>query len=173
MNNAYLCPRADLTDQVIHTHVRDAIQKCLGFFRISEEPCFGLLQQLAPSTLDHICHQCPWRTYKTNKWHLAVERMSGLCDSLVDVAKFLVHVYMLLEPFNVLGRVERVGKGRGGIHLNDKTHGLRDDEDVRENDRSIEKTGVSPDRLHGDLRSQPRSATDLKEFVRFAHFAEF
>lgn len=58
-------------------------------------------------------------------------------------------------------------------HFNGQSHGLRDDQDVGEDDRGVQQTRVASDGLHGEFAREVWCPTDCEERVIFAHGQEF
>ncbi len=83
-----------------------------------------------------------------------------------------MHVDVLAQARNIRGRVERSGEGRRRVHEDLHAHGLRDYEDVAEDDGGIEQARISPDRLERDLAGKGRRAADLEKLVIGANCAE-
>ena len=98
--------------------------------------------------------------------------MSRARDRGEDVAKLLVHIDVLAQARDVRRRVERLGEERAWVHLDGHAHGLRDDEDVAEDDGGVQEARVPPDGLQGYFGGELGRAADLEEAVFCAYFTE-
>jgi len=121
-----------LTDDKVDADICDASEKRFAFLRIIEQPSFGLLERLGPTTLNHIREKGPRCAAKSNKWDFTTEPVPGACDGVKDVAEFLVHIDVLAKTYDICGCVERGGEERRRVHDNLHAHGLRDNEDITE-----------------------------------------
>jgi hypothetical protein len=72
----------------------------------------------------------------------------------------------------VVGRLERLGEVRALLvdHLDDHAHGLRDDEDVGEDDGRVDEALVPLDGLEGERRGHLGIAAALEEVPRALGF---
>ena len=154
-----------MADKVVNADICDTREKRLTLLRILEQPSFGLLERLGSTALDHIREQSPRCAAEADKWDLATEPMSGACDGVKDVAEFLVYVDVLAKTHDICGRVERSGEGRCRVHDNLQAHGLRDNEDVTEDDRCVDETCIPPDGLERDLARKRRCPADVKKLM--------
>lgn len=91
-SGTYLRASFDLPDQKVHTYIGDALQERFGFLGVLEQPSFGKLESLASPSLNHVCHERPWRTAEANQWHLSFQLVPGACESLEHIAQLLVNV---------------------------------------------------------------------------------
>ena len=173
MQLAHLGTGLYLSDEKVGADVRDARQERFGLVRILEEPRLCFLQGLAAATLDHVREQRPRGTAEADQRHLAVQCFSRHRDGLKDVAQLFVHVHLGAQLRDVVGRVQRVGERGPRVHEDLHAQCLGDDEDVAEDDRCIDETGVAADGLDGDFCGQRGGTTDLEEFVVQTHFPEF
>ena len=98
--------------------------------------------------------------------------MARARDGGKDVVEFLVHVDVLTQASNVRGRVERRREGRRRVHEDFHAQGLRDDEDVAEDDCSVDEAQVPPYRLKGDLARQGGRPADFEKLVLSPNSAE-
>jgi hypothetical protein len=58
------------------------------------------------------------------------------------------------------------------VHLDDESHRLGDDKDIREYDRRIKEARVASDRLESNLSCQLRRATNFEETMRLSDFSK-
>ena len=162
----------DLADEVVDADICDTREKCLTLLRVLEQPSFGLLERLGPTALDHVREQGPRCAAEANKRDLATEPMPGAGDGVKDVAEFLVHVDVLAKTCDICGRVEGSGEERCRVHDDLHAHGLRDHEDVAEDDRCIDEAQIPPDWLERDLARKRRCPADLKKLMLSPDSAE-
>lgn len=161
----HLSPGVNLADEEVDADVCDAGEKSLALLRILEQPGLGLLQRLGPTPFDHVREQGPRCAAKTNERNLATEPMARASNGGKDVVELFVDVDVLAQTRDVLGRIERRGKGWRGVHVDLHAHRLRDDEDVTEDDRGVDEAMVSPYRLERDLTRKLGRPADLKKLV--------
>lgn len=139
MGEMYLSTRNDLLGEVFNTKLGDLLQQLLALFRVLEDPGLDLLEHLGTTSLDHITEQSPRSATEAVQRHTAIKLLSSQGDGLVDVVQGLLHIdisfHDLLVLFVVRGH-ERVREMRALLvdHDDLHTHGLRDDEDVGEDD---------------------------------------
>lgn len=172
VRGTHLSAGVDLADEEVNADICDASEKRLALLRVLKQPSFGLLQRLGPAALDHIREQGPRRAAKAEKRDLAAEPVPRARYGGKDVVEFLVHVNVLAQADDVCGRVEGSGEGRSGVHEDLHAHGLRDDEDVTEDNRSVDEPEIAPYWLERDLARKRRRPADLKKFVLSADSAE-
>ena len=98
--------------------------------------------------------------------------MPRSCDGRKDVAELLVHVDVLAQAHDIGGRVKRSGERRRRVHEDLHAHGLRDHEDIAEDDGSVEQARIPSDRLERDLARKAGRAADLEKLVLRANCAE-
>lgn len=154
-----------MADEEVDADVRDAGEKGLALLRMLEQPGLGLLQRLGPTPFDHVREQGPRCAAKPDERNLAAEPMARASDGGKDVVELFVHVDVLAQTRDVLGRIERRGKGRCGVHVDLHAHRLRDDEDVTEDDRGVDEAKVSPYGLERDLTRELGRPADLEKLV--------
>jgi hypothetical protein len=133
-----------LADEEVNADARDTIKERLALLRILEQPRFGLLEGLGPTSFNHVREEGPRRAAEADKRDLAAEPVARTRNSIKDVAKFLLHVDVPAQALNIRGRVERSRECGGGIHEDLHAHGLRDDEDVAEDDSGVDEARVPP-----------------------------
>ena len=160
-----MSPGVDLADEKIDADVRDAGEKSLALLRILEQPSLGLLERLGPAPFDHVREQGPRCAAKADERNLAAEPMARASDGGKDVVELFVYVDVLAQARDVLGRIERGGEGRCGVHEDLHAHCLRDDEDVAKDDRGVDEAKVSPYRLERDLTRKRGRPADLEKLV--------
>jgi hypothetical protein len=80
---------------------------------------------------------------------------------------------VLGKPGEVFGCPDRVGKRRSGIHLDGQTHGFGNDEDVAEDDGSVEEALEPTDGLHRQLAGDLRGLAAFEKGVVFPDGQEF
>ncbi len=138
----YLSPGLDLEGEVINTDVGNLVQQLLGLLRILVDPRLALRKELGATSLDHVAEQGPGRTAEANQGNPASQLLPGERDGLVDVVQLVGDVDRSVEDGLVLavgGRLQGVREVRALLvhHLDHHAHGLRDDEDVGEDDGGI------------------------------------
>lgn len=138
LNNTYLSSSNDLTDQQVNTNVGYPGQQVMAVFWPLVQPRLGILIRLASSTFDHVRHQRPRCSTKSNQWDFSLQRPPRQVDRLKDVAEFLVDIDLGRQTFQVLRCPDRVQKDRSWVHLDGHSHGLRYDENVTKDDGGIE-----------------------------------
>jgi len=161
----HLSPGVDLADEEVDADVRDAGEKSLALLWILEQPGLGLLQRLGSAPFDHVREQCPRCAAETDERNLAAEPVARASNGGKDVVELFVYVDVLAQTRDVLGRIERRGKGRCGVHVDLHAHRLRDDEDVTEDDRGVDEAKVSPYGLERDLARKLGRPADLEKLV--------
>ena len=165
MRRTHLGAGVDLADQEVDAYVRDAIEERLALVRMLEQPRLGLLEGLGPTSLDHVREEGPRCAAEADERDLAAEPVPRTRNSSKDVIELLLHVDVLAQARDVCGRVERSGEGGGGIHEDLHAHGLRDDEDVAEDDGGVDEARVPPYWLKRDLARKRGCPTYLKKLV--------
>ena len=161
----HLSPGVYLADEEVDADVRDAGEKSLALLRILEQPSLGLLERPGPTPFDHVREQGPRCAAKTDERNLAAEPMARASNGCKDVVELFVYVDVLAQTRDVLGRIERCGEGRCGVHEDFHAHRLRDDENVTKNDRGVEEAKVSPYGLERDLARKRGRPADLEKLV--------
>ena len=137
-----------MPNEQVRTHIRYPRQQLLALFRVLVKPALTLLKRLAPAPFDHIRHQRPWSTYEPDERYPPLEPFARERKSLEQVSQLLVDVNVGTQS----GKVGRVDKwfgedgAFGRFHQYRHSHSLGDDEDIAENDGSVEGR-VSVDRL--------------------------
>ena len=162
-----------MADEKVDAYVCDAIKERLALLRILEQPRFGLLEGLGPTSLNHVREERPRRAAESDEWDLTAEPVPRTRDSSKDILKFLLHVDVLAQARDVCRRIERSGEGGGGIHEDLHAHGLRHDENVAEDDGGVDEARVPPYRLKRDLARKRRRPTYLKKLVLCTDGTEF
>lgn len=144
--------------------------------RVLVAPRLGLLPRAAPTALDHVAKEGPRAGAEADEGDLALEAVARLGDGGVDVLELVEDVDVAVEEaaLGVLRVAERVGEVRAeaGEHLDVEAHGLRDDEDVGEDDRGVEESVEAADGLEGDLACEVRGAAHGEERVLCADVLE-
>lgn len=147
----YLCTSFDLTHKIGNGYVCEDCQETVTSFLFVVEPSFRCREKkkrvilcvwffflggdhtlgkcFAAATFDHIGHQRPRSTTKSEQRNLTVQLLACKCDCLAglvlgkqkecgmarhlkDVAEFLAHIDVGVEGVNVLGGLERAGEMR-------------------------------------------------------------
>jgi len=161
----------DLQGKVFDTKLGDLLQQLLALLRVLEDPSLDLLEHLGTTTFDHVAEQSPGSTAEAVERYATVELLSGQGDGLVYVVQSLLDINVSFHDFLVL----LVVGGHQGVremgtllvdHDDFHTHGLRDDEDVREDDGAINESSKAIDRLESQGRGDFGRATALEEVVR-------
>jgi hypothetical protein len=169
---SHLGTRFHLADKVLHADVRDSQQQGFGFLGIFKDPGLDFGKGLATSSLDHIREQRPRCSAKSDKRNLSVQGLSRGGDRLEHVSELLIHIYINLEPLDIVRIDKWGGKMRAGVHDDFQTHCLRHDEDVTEYDRGVHEPRIPSDWLQGDLACEGWVAAYFKEFVLLADFTK-
>lgn len=145
---------------MVHTNIGNLGQQLLRFLRVLVNPSLDLSKQLRAAALNHVAEKRPRRTTEANQRHSARQLLPRQGNGLVDVVELSSHIDLSAENLFVLSveRVlERVREVRSLLvhHLDLHAHGLRDDEDVGEDDGGVQQALESLDRLQrqggGDL----------------------
>ena len=139
--------------------------------RVLEEPRFRFLEGLARSSLDHVRHERPGRTAETNERNAASEAFAGQGDGVVHILKPFFHT-IGLQILHVFRDIERFREDGAGVHEYLHAHGLRDDEDVREDNGSIDQVWITIDGLQCDLCCELWILAYLEELVFLAELSE-
>lgn len=71
-NLKHLGPCFHLVNEVVGHHVGDSMEKRSGGLRMLVQPRPGMPIRFAPPTLDHICHQRPRSTGKSNQGNASI-----------------------------------------------------------------------------------------------------
>jgi hypothetical protein len=163
--------RDDLAREILDAELRDDLEQLLGLVRVPVQPRLGLAEDLGPAALDHVAEEGPGRAAEADERDAAAQFFARQRDGLVDVVELFFDVVLVRGQVVVLGvggRGERVREGGAffGQHLHRHAHGLRDDEDVAEDDGGVDEVGVAVDRLEGQGRRDFRGAAAGEEVVR-------
>lgn len=146
----YLCAGFYLANQEIYACGRDELEECLGLIGVLEKPCLRFLECLARASLDHVRHERPRGTAKADERNATSEAFACEGDGVVDVLEPFRYT-ICLQSLNVFRAIERFSEDGARFHEHLHAHGLGDDEDIREDDGSINKVWITIDRLQGDL----------------------
>ena len=146
----YLCTGFHLADQERDACRRDALEEGLGLLWVLEQPRFRFLERLARAALDHVGHERPGGTAEADEGDAAREAVTCEGDGVEDVLEPRRDA-VCLEILHIFGDVEGFGEDGAGVHEYLHTHGLGDDEDVREDDGGVDKVWIVVDGLEGDL----------------------
>lgn len=133
-----------LKSQVVYTDISNLGQKLLRLLRVLVYPRLGLGEKLGAAALDHVAEERPRSAAETNQGNPAGQLLPRQGDCLVDVVELGGHVHLSAEHLLVLpvrGALQRVGEVRPLLvhHLHLHAHGLRDDEDVGEDDGGVQQ----------------------------------
>jgi len=161
----YLSSCLDLTNKIVNAHVRDTHKKSFRLRRPSEQPGFCLLEGLTTPSLNHVGKQSPWCPREADERDFAIKGLARSCDRLEDIPELFVHIDILTQLCYVRRLVERLGKGWTRIHQDFHAHSLWNNENIREDNCSVEQATVSSNWLHCDLRCEFGCPADLKEFM--------
>jgi hypothetical protein len=170
MDEVYLSTSTDLQGKVFNTELSNLLKQLLALFGVLEDPCLDLLEHLGATSLNHVTEQGPGSATEAVQRHTAIELLSGHSDGLVNVIQGLLDVDFSFHDFLVLlvvGGHERVGE-MGALLVNHDdlhAHGLRNDEDVGEDDGAIDEAGVTINRLQSQGRGNLGRTTALEEVV--------
>ena len=167
----YLCSRLDLQGQVLDAQVGDLGQQRPGLVGVLIDPGLALGEELGAAALDHVAEEGPGGAAEADERDAAGELAARDGDGLVDVAELPGDVDVARQQLAVLGvgrGGQRVREGRALLvhHLDLHAHGLRDDQDVREDDGGVQQPGVALDGLQGQRRGHLRVAAALEEVAR-------
>lgn len=170
MDEVYLSTSNDLQREVFNTKLSNLLQQLLALLGILEDPGLDLLEHLGATTLNHVTEQSPGSAAEAVQRHAAIELLSGHGDGLVDVVQSLLDIDISFHDFLVLLVVrghERVGEmGALLVDHNDlHAHGLRNDEDIGEDDGTINEAGVTINGLQSQGRGNLGRTTALEEVV--------
>lgn len=172
MSLADLRASLDLANEEVNADVRDAHEERLALLGVLKQPCLRLCVRPARLAFDHIREERPRCAAEANERDLACELVPCARDRSKDVAELLVDVDVRAQARNIYGSVERCGEERARVHLDGHAHRLRDDENVAEDDRGVEKSRISPDGLQGHFGGELGRTADLEEAVSCTYFTE-
>ena len=170
MEEVYLSTSNDLQGKVFNTELGDLLKQLLALLGVLEDPGLDLLEHLCATSFNHVAEQSPGSATEAVQRDAAVELLSGHSDGLVNVVQSLLDIDVSFHDFLVLlvarGH-ERIGEmGAFLVDHNDlHSHGLRNDEDVGEDDGAINETGVTINGLQSQSRGNLGRATALEEVV--------
>jgi hypothetical protein len=172
--------RDDLSGEVLDAQAGNDVQQRLGLGTILVQPRLGVPERLAAPALDHVAQQRPGRAAEPDERDPALELLARQRDGLVDVVELGGHVDRLRDEASILGvggRGERVREGRAFFrdHLDRHAHGLRDDEDVAEDDGRVDQVRVPVDRLQrerGRHLRRPAAGEEVVVAFRLVVFGE-
>lgn len=141
---------------MLHADIRNLGQQLLRLLRISVNPRLDLSKQLGATSLNHVTKQRPGRATEPNQGDLASELRPRQSNRIVHIAQLGADIDLALHHLLVLsirGGLERVGEVRALLvdHLDGHAHGLRDDEDVGEDDGGVDEAGIAADGLESDF----------------------
>ena len=162
----------DLADKEVDAYIRNAHEERLALLGVLKQPCLRLGVRPARLALDHVREERPRCAAKADEGDRARELAARARDCGEDVAELLVDVDVFAQTRDIRRDVERCGEERARVHLDGHAHGLRDDEDVAEDDRSIEKARVSSDGLQRHLGRELGRAADLEEAMFCTYFTK-
>ena len=170
MDEIYLSTRNDLQGKVFNTELCDLLKQLLALLGVLENPGLDLLEHLGTTSLNHVTEQGPGSATEAVQRHAAIELLSGHSDGLVNVVQSLLDIDVSFHYLLVLLVVRRhEGVGEMGALLVDHNdlhaHGLRNDEDVGEDNGAINEAGVTINGLQGQSRGNLGRATALEEVV--------
>lgn len=165
---SYLSTSLDLQSQVVHTDISNLCQQLLRLLGVSVNPRLNLRKQLSATTLNHVAEQSPRSTTEADQRHLSLEPLARQRDGLVHIIELGGDIDVLGEDLAVLlvvGGLERAREVRALLvnHLDHHAHGLRNHEDVGEDDGRVDEAGVALDRLQCNRRGNLGVATALEE----------
>ena len=155
---------------MLHAELGNSLKQRFRLVRVSKDPCLDPDEQLAAAALDHVTKQSPRRPAEANQWHPASELSPRKSDGLVHVVQRLGHFDRAVHDFavlRVLWRLQRIGKvGALLVHHDDlHAHGLRDDQDVGEDDGGVEKALIAVDGLQRERRRDLGRPAALEEVM--------
>lgn len=166
----YLGAGLDLQGEILDAELGDLLKQGLGLLGVGVDPRLDLLEDLAAAALDHVAKQGPRGAAEAKQRHATLQLLAGQGDGLVDVVELLGDVDVALHDLGVLA----VGRGAQGVgevrallvdHLDGHAHGLGDDEDVGEDDGSVEEAGIALDGLQGQGGGDLGVAAALEEIT--------
>lgn len=165
-----LSTRALLSQQEVDAHVGDALQQLVGRLRVLVQERLEQRLGAAAAALDHVAHERERGAHEADERHLTVDLLARQVERVQHVAQRLLDVGVQVELVDVLGRADRVGQHGPhlGHHLDLHAHGLRDHENVREDDDRVHV--VAAQRLQTHFHRQLGHAAHGEEVV--AHVAQ-
>lgn len=170
----HLSTSQHLADEQVGAHIGDLVEERAALLGPLVQPALALLERLATAALAHVRHEGPRRAAEADEGHTAVEALAGHGDGVEHVAEFLLHVDLVGEAREVGGADEGLGKDGAarGLHHDLEAEGLRDDEDVAEDDGRVEER-VAVDGLESELGGEFGRLAALEEGVVFPDLEEF
>lgn len=156
---------------MVHADIGNLEQKLLCLLGVLVDPRLALSEQLGPAALDHVAEQGPGRAAKANEGNTSRKLLPGEADGLVHVVQLAGYVDGALHHLVVLrvgGGLKRLREVRSFLihHLDNHPHGLRDDQDIREDNGGVEEPGEALDGLQGQGRGDLGVAAALEEVSR-------
>jgi hypothetical protein len=166
--------RQDLPNEEIRAHIRDPSEQSLALLWILVQPSLALFERLAPAAFDHVRHQSPRRSTEPDERYPPIQSFPGKSHRLKHVSQLLLDIDGVPQSGEVARINERLGQHRslGGFHEHRHPQGLGHDEDVAEDDGSVERR-VSVNRLESELRGNRRRLAAFEERVVFPDLHEF
>jgi hypothetical protein len=160
---------------MVHAGIGNLGQQLLRLLGILVNPSLDLSKQLRAAALNHVAEKRPGRTAESNQWHSARQLLPRQSNGLVDVVELGGHVELSVEDLFVLSvgwGLERVREVRSLLvhHLDLHAQGLGDDEDVGEDDGSVQQALESLDWLQRQGGGDLGVSAALKEVARALGF---
>ena len=168
----------DLQGQVLDADLGNLLEEGLGGLGILVDPRLALLVRLGAAALGHVAEQGPGGAAEADEGDAPLELLAGHGDGLVDVVELGGDVDLLLHDLFVLA-VVRAAQGLREVraelvdHLDHHAHGLRDDEDVGEDDGGVDQAGEALNGLQGQGGGDLGVAAALEEVAAGFGFVVF
>ena len=130
------------------------------------------MERLAGAAFDHVRHERPRGATKADEGDAPGETGAREGDGVVHVLQPVADT-VCVQLCHVCGDVERLREDGAGVHEDLHAEGLRDDEDVGEDDGGINQAWIMIDGLEGDLCRELWVLAELEKVVFLAEGPEF
>ena len=171
--------RKHLLGKELNHKIRSALQELVRCFGVLKHPAFALGEEFAAAAFNHVGHEGPGGADEAKQRDLAgVAGCAQGCEFLLCLLDGVKDVGELggdevrggggkVDAGEIFGLADGIGEDGAALleHFDCEAEGLRDHEDVGEDDGGVEE-GVSLDGLEGDGGGEGGGAADGEEVVR-------
>mmetsp|Transcript_34875 Transcript_34875/g.76095 ORF Transcript_34875/g.76095 Transcript_34875/m.76095 type:complete len:365 (+) Transcript_34875:533-1627(+) len=157
-------PSVVLTNEVLDDDLPECFQKPPRLLGIQVQPLLRTVEAADGAALDHVTHQRPGRTGKSDDRHLVVDALPRPEHGVKNVAQGLLDIGREVQLRKILWRLNGKVKLRANRrhHLTRHPHGRWHHQNVREDDQGVQ-AGVASERLQRDLGCQGGGLADREE----------
>lgn len=167
----------DLLSEELNGDISDALQKSVGFFGVGVQPSANESVKLGRAAFGHVNKKGEGASAKAKQRHAAVELLAGEVDGLESPVEFLENVdgWRSKQSRDVFRGTKRIGEERASAFadLDMHAHCLGNDQDVTENDGSVDQAVVAIDGLDGDFRGDFSITASLEKVQSSLDFFVF